>query len=612
MLLILFIICFGVAGFTTSAFAQSKPNIIMYIADDLNQQDVGCYGNNEVSTPNIDLLAKQGMRFTNAYAASPMCSPSRAALFTGLYPFRNGTQMNHFAVKAKTLSLPHYMKEQGYRVVISGKIHVAPEETFPFERIGEDFGKYEPIENRLDRKRETVNFIKQHFRENSKQPVCLFIAPWVPHVPWFPYKDFDPDKLTIPDYLVDTRQTRQALASYYQSIKEGDNFFGEIMKAIQKEGKGQETMTVFISDQGAQFPSAKWTVYDKGIRVPLIVKWPEKIRGGTVSKALVSLVDILPTFIDIAGGKKVQNLDGSSLKNIFLEKTKDHHDYIFAETSVEPHFWYNYTPARSIVTKEGLHYIKNYHSGLRFITHIDKVERNEFYFDSWIAKSGDDNHAAFLTNRYSYRPPEELFDIQNDKNEFSNLAGNSIYYQQLLKLRKILNSELKRQGETDDMILLGPLPKWGDMNYVIRQNTSVSHLSFNKQVWNPDTLFITAFISGLENGGIICDYFNNFKLFGNKNHLGIVTFDGQVFQSQKLTQMDGHLIFKLSSSGLLHIEFNGLNILETKVDEDLTKIKNGYVTCGQLQGREEKGKLQSFKGKIFDLQFSMNNLLRNP
>ncbi len=607
-----FLLLLCMQSFALDLAAQKKPNIVLFIADDLNQEDLGCYGNNEVRTPNIDRLAAEGMRFTKAYAASPMCSPSRGTLFTGLYPHRNGIQMNHFTTKVNTRSLPHYLQQQGYRVVISGKIHVGPEECFPFEHIGKEFGQYEPIENRLDKKKETVGLIRQHFKERPDQPLCLIVAPWVPHVPWFPNRDFDPDRLTLPAYLADTKETRHALASYYQSIGEADQFFGEVMQTLKEVGKESQTVSMFISDQGAQFPSAKWTVYDKGIRVPLIIKWPGNVKNGAVSDALVSLVDMLPTMVDISGAEEVKGLDGRSFKAVLSGKSKTHHDYVFAETSVEPHYWYNYTPARSVITKEGFHYIKNYYPGLRFVTHIDKVERNEFYFDSWVEKSKTDEKAAFLLDRYSYHPPEELFNLNGDADEFVNLVKDGSQKQKLQQMRQLLNAELQRQGETEEMILLGPLPKWGDRNYSIRQNSSVSNLSFKRSEWNPDTLYITAYLDGVHNGGVVCDYFNNFKLFAYQGRIGIITASGALFQTQELKENTGQLILKLSSSGKLDIVFNGQPVLNTQVDGDLTKIKGGYVTCGQLQGIEAEGRLQSFKGQIRDLQFSMNQLLRNP
>lgn len=610
---LLYVSCLIISGCTMlSVAAQTKPNILLFIADDLNQRDMGCYGNHEVKTPNIDRLASEGMRFTNAYAASPMCSPSRAALFTGLYPYKNGIQMNHFTAHAQTKSLAHFLQKQGYRVVISGKIHVGSDACFPFEHIGKEFGQYEPIENRLDRKKETVQLLQEHFRQKEQQPLCLIVAPWVPHVPWFPHKDFDPEKLTLPNDLVDTKETRGALASYYQSINEADHFFGEILQTLENTGRKDETVTMFISDQGAQFPSAKWTVYDKGIRVPLIVRWPGKVKKETVSDALVSLVDITPTLIDIAGGEKINSLDGLSFKNILRGKINKHHDYIFAETSVEPHYWYNYTPSRSVITKEGWHYIKNYHPGLRFITHIDKVERNEFYFDSWVEKAQLDSKAAFLLTRYQYRPPEELFNLSKDPDEFQNQSQNPIHRPILENMRELLAYELSRQGETEAMVLKGPLPQFNDRGYTIPQNGSVSNMSFNPVLWNPDTLYISAYLKGMNKGGILCDYFNNFKLFVYMNQVGVSTSDGREVQSEVFKANDGQLVFRLTVSGELEISINNQLCLKTTIKNNLTKITKGYVTCGKVQGTELSGKLQRFKGEISDLQFSMNELLRRP
>ena len=596
----------------SSSFAQDRPNMVIFLTDDQNQMDVGCYGNTDVRTPNMDSLAAEGMRFNKAYAAAPICTPSRSAMFTGLYPFRNGSQMNHFTVKPNTANLPQFLKKLGYRVVIAGKTDVFPLHNFPFERIGEEFGKYAPIENRLDRKKETVQMIARHFSDHPEQPICLIVAPWVPHVPWFPNRDFDPAKLKLPNYLADTKATRQALAAYYQSIGEADKMLGEVMQAIDKAGQKNNTMFMFIADQGAQFPSAKWTVYDQGLRVPMIVRWPGKVKAGSVSDALVSLVDLTPTLVDLAGGKKVEGLDGESLKNVLLNKKKDHHSYVFAETSMEPHFWYNYTPARTIITNDGFHYIKNYHPGVRFITHIDKVEQNEFYFDTWVAAAANDPKISFLLNRYSYRQPEELYNLDTDRDEFKNLAFNPAYNSKVVELKALLDKELARQGETNEMISEGTLPVFFDQSYTIRQQKSASDLSFNRKKWNPEVLFITAYLNGIDKGGVICDYFSNFRLYAYHNKIGLKLADGTEIESELIPGKQGQLLLKLSSQGELEVRLNDQAILVKALKKDLTKIKAGYVTCGKIQGEELEGKLQSYNGKITDLRFTMNGLSKEP
>jgi len=608
---LLTVIVWGCCGLLP-VFAQNKPNIVVFLADDLNQQDMGCYGNTDVKTPNIDQLAAEGKRFNRAYAAAPICTPSRSAIFTGLYPFKNGSQMNHFTVRPNTKNLPQYLQKLGYRVVISGKTDVFPLHNFPFERIGEEFGKYLPVENRLDRKKETVRMIEEHFKERPQQPICLIVAPWVPHVPWFPNKDFDPEKLKVPSYLADTKATRKALAAYYQSIGEADKMFGEVLQAIDKAGQKNSTLVMFIADQGAQFPSAKWSAYDQGLRVPLIVRWPGKVAAGSSSDALVSLVDLTPTMIDLGGGKEVDDLDGASFKNVLLDKKKDHHPYIFAETSMEPQFWYNYTPARTIFTADGFHYIKNYHPGVRFITHIDRVEQNEFYFDTWIDAAKTDPKAKFLLDRYSYHPPEELFNLNTDRNEFTNLAANPAYQNKMHELEQLLDKELRRQGETDEMILEGTLPKFFDQSYTIRQNIGASDLSFNKKRWNPDTLIITAYLNEIDKGGVVCEYFNNFRLYAYQHKIGLVLADGTEIASQNIPANEGQLLFSLSEAGVLEVKFNQQTVLERDLKKDLTKIKGGYVSCGKIQGEELDGKLQTYQGTIRDLRFTMNELSGRP
>jgi len=596
----------------TTALAQNKPNIVIFIADDLNQQDIGCYGNTDVKTPNMDLLAAEGMKFNRAYAASPICTPSRSVMFTGLYPFHNGVQMNHFTVRPNTKNLPQFLQKLGYRVVISGKTDIFPLHNFPFERIGEEFGKYQPIENRMDRKKESIHMIEDHFKDRPQQPICLIVAPWIPHVPWFKNRDFDPEKLKMPNYLADTKATRKALAAYYQSIGEADKMLGEVMQAIDKSGQKNNTVVMFISDQGAQFPSAKWTVYDQGLRVPLLVRWPGKVSAGSTSDALVSLVDLTPTLVDLGEGKAIDGLDGISFKNVFLNKKKTHRKYLFAETSVEPHFWYNYTPSRTVITEEGFHYIKNYHPGARFITHIDQVEQNEYYFDTWVSDAKTNERTKFLLDRYSYHPPEELFDLNTDRDEFKNLANNPAYKNKKLELEQLLDKELATQGETNEMILEGTLPIFFDQSYTIKQGGSAADLSFNKKRWNPDTLIITAYVDGIDKGGVVCDYFNNFKLYACQHKIGIVLSDSSITESKELPDSRGELSVKLTAAGKLEIQFNQHTILQKELGKDFTKIKDGYVTCGKIQGEAPEGKLQTYQGKITDLRFTINELSGKP
>lgn len=605
---------FVIVVFFIKSYSQKKPNIVIFICDDLSQTDTGCYGNKDVHTPNIDKLASEGMRFTNAYAASPMCTPSRSVMFTGLYPFKNGCQMNHFSVNPGMKTMPEHLLSLGYRVVNAGKADIFPKPEFPFEYIGQEFGKYEPIEDRTDPKKETVHFIETHFKEQTDQPLCLVVAPWLPHVPWMPNQDFDPSSIKLPADLVDTRETRAALASYYQSISAADKMVGEVMEALDRSRQKDNTIFIFFADQGAQFPGAKWTVFDRGLRIPFIVRWPGKVSEGSISKALVSLADLTPTVIDLAGGKP-EGFNGESIKNVLTGKKKEHHSFIFAETSMEPHFWYNYTPSRTIITSDGFQYIRNYYAGVRFVTHIDRVERNMYYFDSWIRKAEKDDQAAFLLNRYSFHPPEELYDLNKDRNEFENRVGDKNYESKRNTLRKILERELAHQGETEQGIRQGQLPVFYDHAYEVPQKKAVFQSSFNKKIWNPDTLFVTAYLDHIGQGGLICSYFDQFRLIAWNGKIGIEFRGNTTFYSEKLGKDGGNLRLKLTNQGEVQLWFDGNRIINEHIRGDFTKIRSGYVTCGHFRSETEslyEEKYKPFKGEIGHLRFTMNDLMATP
>lgn len=589
------------SGICFDAQAQRKPNIIVFVSDDQHQLDVGCYGNTDVRTPNMDRLASQGMKFSRAYAASPMCTPSRSALFTGLYPFRNGSQMNHYAVQPGVKSLPHYLKPLGYRVVLAGKTHISPAGAFPFEYIGEKFGRYEPVEERVDKDKITVNFIRDHFRDRPGQPLCLFVAVWLPHVPWMKNRDFDPVRLKVPPYLADTKETREALAAYYQSISTTDQVLGEVMQAVESSGQQNNTVFMFLSDQGPQFPGAKWTVYDRGLRVPLIVRWPGKIKAGATSDALVSLVDLVPTLVNLGGGTTPPKLDGRSFADVLYGRKPAPRPYIFAETSMEPHYWYHYTPSRAIITEDGYHYIRNYAPGARFMTHIDRAEKDHYYFGSWEASP----KAAFLVNRYSYRPPEELYYLPGDAEEFSNLAGNPRYAGKLAALQPLLDKELAAQGETREMVVQGQLPVFYDRMFEVRQHTSAHTLSFNKHTWSPDTLYCTTYVKGLNKSGVLCKYFSRFSISVKDKKLVLLFGKDQVFTSAALNTNQGHLVFRLTAAGDFQLLLNGEQVLQGRVQADYTKPGPGYISCGLDR---EGGTESVFPGEIEHLRFYMNRL----
>ena len=206
----------------TSLAANNKPpNVLIVIADDLNKDSVGVYGNKDVKTPNIDLLANEGMRFNLAFTSTAMCAPTRQQMYTGLYPVKSGAYPNHSKVKQGTKSLVHYLKALGYRVGLSGKRHFGPPRSFPFEQLS---NKVNP------------EAIREFVNRDKNQPFCLVVTSNSPHVPWNSgdATQYNPEQLTVPPYLVDTKEMRKSLTRYYAEITDLDREVGECMKVLKE------------------------------------------------------------------------------------------------------------------------------------------------------------------------------------------------------------------------------------------------------------------------------------------------------------------------------------------------------------------------------------------
>ena len=193
----------------TNSFPE-HPNIVMIFSDDHGYEDSGAYGNSTIQTPNIDRIAREGLRFTRMYTTSAMCTPSRSSLYTGLYPTRNGAFKNHSAISQGIKSIPHYLNDLGYKTGLLGKRHIKPVEQFPFTYLEEDS---------LDA------FL------GSEEPYILIITPDEPHAPasmtFDASKHYDPDEIALPPYLVDTPETRIQRTGYYDLINTLDNKIGE-------------------------------------------------------------------------------------------------------------------------------------------------------------------------------------------------------------------------------------------------------------------------------------------------------------------------------------------------------------------------------------------------
>lgn len=411
---------------TTHALWASQPNFLFIIADDCTHRDLGCYGG-QANTPNIDQLANDGMRFTQCFQAAPMCSPTRHTIYTGLYPVTSGAYPNHTFVKKDTQSVVHYLKPLGYRVALSGKTHIAPRKAFPFE--------YSGVDNNPD-----IDAIDQLIGEckTSDQPFCLFACSNEPHSPWNKgdKTQYKASEVLLPDYFVDTPETRTAMVAYLAEVTYFDWQVGQMLKLLDKHQVADNTVVVVVSEQGSSFPFGKWTCYDTGIQSACVIRWPGRVKAGTTSDAMIEYVDFLPTFIEAAGETPAEVIQGRSFLPVLEGKADTHKDYVFAEMTTRGiNQGSPYYGIRSVRNKN-YKFIMNFTPEVAFKNACTESD----IFRSWELKANEgDKAAADKVYRYQHRPGEELYNVNDDPYELNNVAGDP----QLSEIRDQLKMELE-------------------------------------------------------------------------------------------------------------------------------------------------------------------------
>ena len=425
----------GFSGLAQKTDQQSSPNILLFISDDCTFRDLGCYGGVNVKTPNIDKFAKEGVQFTRCFQAAAMSSPTRSSLYTGIYPVKTGAYPNHTFVKEGTLSIVQHLAPAGYATALLGKTHINPKTAFPFDYLGDpgddlDFPKMD-----------------QFLAETSqkKQPFCLFVCSHQPHAPFTkgdPTK-FDPAKVVLPPYYVDTRETREEFVKYLAEVNFMDSEFGKCLELLKKHGFSDNTVVVFTSEQGNQLPFAKWTCYGNGLQTGFLVRWPGRIKPGTTSNAMIEYIDVVPTFIEMAGLKVPGTIEGKSFLPVLAGKKESHKNHVYGiQTTrgiIKGPEYYGIRTIRS----ETHRYILNLTPAATFQNGVT----NSPLFASWIAKAKDDVVARKLVYNFQHRPAEELYDVVNDPLEMNNIANDPRLASVKRDLKDRLLNWMEQQGD---------------------------------------------------------------------------------------------------------------------------------------------------------------------
>lgn len=426
---------------TALADGPGRPDVVLFLADDLGWADCSIHGGRGVPTPNMARLAAAGMTFTHAFVASPSCAPSRAALLSGLSPMRNGAMANHAKPRPGVKLWPAYFRELGYEVVAIGKVgHYAHVTGYGFDHVSHY--KY----HQDDCIAAAVAWLAAR---RSSKPLCLLVGTNWPHVPWPAETTIAADRLALPPIYPDTAELRSAFARYLQAVALADRDLGQTLDAARRH-LGSDTPFVFTSDHGPQLPFGKWNCYDGGVRVPLVVAWPGRVRPGSTSDALVSWTDLLPTVLEMVGGRAPEALDGRSFAAVCRGETAGHRDRIFLTHSSDGGHAMNCYPIRAVRTRHWK-YIRNLDPGAEFHSHIDRGKSGSDgrdYWDACVAAAKTDPALAAFVGRYHTRPADELYDMTADPWETTNLAGEVSRAATLRELRAALDQWMAEQGDT--------------------------------------------------------------------------------------------------------------------------------------------------------------------
>lgn len=427
--------------------ASAVPNVLIIMADDCTFSDLPVYGGQNAITPNIERLASQGLVFERAYVTAAMCQPCRAELYTGQQPMRNGCAWNHSASRPGTLSLPQHLAPAGFRTGIAGKVHVGPRTVFAFE----DVPGFDDNAVRAPTKPHDLAGVKEFISRDKAQPFCLVVALTEPHVPWvmgdpskYPLK-----KLKLPPNIADTPKTREDFSHYLAEISYMDGQVGEILATLEASGVADDTLVIFTSEQGSQFPGNKWTCWDTGLHTALIARWPGKVAAGTRTKALVQYADVTPTLLDVVGVKTAHHFDGSSFAAVLRGEKQTHRDFAYAAHNNIPEG--PAYPIRSVTDGEWRYirnltpdeiYIEKHLMGL-----MGGATIHNPYWSSWMATALDNPKTYTLVKRYIRRPAEQLYHTADDPAEMNDLAASPEHAAIKVKLSAELDRWLAAQGD---------------------------------------------------------------------------------------------------------------------------------------------------------------------
>lgn len=436
LLAIVLFVCAGV-------FSAERPNILLLTAEDISPEYFSCYDPRVAKTPNIDKLASEGARFTRAFTHAPVCAPSRSGLITGRYPTSIGSHHMRSTLLKPPVLFSQELQKAGYDVHWPGKTDFnfsVPKDAFTsttelrkVENLKQPFFAY-------------INFSVTHESQ--------FRIPKEKHLKNTPHvrddQRQDPAKVPIPSYLPDAPEVRQDIAQHLEDATEADHQIGEVLKWLDEKGLAKNTIVVFWGDHGSALPRGKRWLYDSGLRIPLIVRWPGVIAPGTVREDLTCVLDYAPTFVSLAGGNVPKEWNG----RVFLgPNTQPEPKYVFGGRDRMDE---NQDRCRSVRDKR-FKYIRNFEPGKPWGVYQDynfQTPSMQVWYRLAAEGKLNDAQKIFWSNS---KPAEELYDTEADPFEVNNLAAKPEQAEKLKELRGALETwvvETKDLGAENEQALI--------------------------------------------------------------------------------------------------------------------------------------------------------------
>jgi arylsulfatase A-like enzyme len=415
------------------AAGGQRPNILLILSDDHSFPHVGCYNNPDIKTPNLDKFAAEGMRFDAAFVTCPQCAPSRSSIMTGRSPIATGMTRFSAPLPAEFKVFPELLRAAGYFSGVCGRTyHLDGSGNGPAESE-EIFAKYglKTFPKRLDyvkggNSAQGIVQFKEFLDLAKGKPFCVQVCSNDPHRPLdanaIP-EPHDPAKLKLPGHYPDTRLVREDFARYYDEISRFDGWFGQLMQVLEERGLKENTLVMFMGDNGSSQLRGKGTLYEFGIHVPLLARWPAKIKPGSVASQLVSGEDLAPTFLEAAGEKPLPTMTGKSFLNLLLGKPYEERKYIFAERGAHGGSLPNGSGAFDLIRCVRSKKYKLIYNALWQIPYSPVDCAGDPFWKEMAQMNAEGKLTPDQSRVYFQptRPMFELYDLEADPSEFNNL-----------------------------------------------------------------------------------------------------------------------------------------------------------------------------------------------